>query len=373
MIYLDNAATTKPNNRALSAAIAYAAEYFYNPSTRYAGGFEVSAAIERAREYLLSSVAGEKYALTFTSGGTESDNLAILSAARRGNAVTTMGEHAAVERCFSELKQRGVEPRFAPLLPDGRVDGAALLALMDEKTSLVSVCHVGSETGAVNDIAAISKAVKQKNPRCVFMSDGVQAFGKLPFRLPDTVDLYTVSAHKIGGLKGTGALFRKKSLALGAQIFGGGQEGGLRSGTENVLGILAFYEAAKDVFPTLETDAARVKSLREQLISALDGEFYTRLSAESGTPYVLTVAARGMRGEVLMRMLWDRGVVVGTGSACSSKHPRSRALAACGIGEDLLDGVLRLSFSRETTDEEVLIAAREMNGCAREFSQATAR
>lgn len=158
------------------------------------------------------------------------------------------GEHAAVFQSFSELKQRNIEPRFAPLLSDGRVDTEALLSLVDDKTTLVSVVHVNNETGAVNDIISLAKAVKSKNPRCLFLSDGVQAFGKLPFRLTPDIDFYAISAHKIGGAKGTGALIRRKGVPLSPYIFGGGQEGGLRSGTENVFGILCFEAAAKRSF-----------------------------------------------------------------------------------------------------------------------------
>ena len=161
--------------------------------------------LRRAREYLLSQAADKtRFELYFTSCGSEADNTAIFSAARRGNAVTTAGEHAAVFQSFSELKQRNIEPRFAPLLSDGRVDTEALLSLVDDKTTLVSVVHVNNETGAVNDIISLAKAVKSKNPRCLFLSDGVQAFGKLPFRLTPDIDFYAISAHKIGGRKGDG-------------------------------------------------------------------------------------------------------------------------------------------------------------------------
>lgn len=367
MIYLDNAATTRPDGRALCAALSFTEEQYFNPSAGYAGGAAVRSAVERARASLLAHIANEKFALVFTSGGTESDNLAIFSSAKRGNAVTTAGEHAAVEKSFAALRARGIETRVAPLLGDGRVDADALLSLVDEKTTLVSVVHVGSETGAVNEIAALARAVKKKNPRCIFHSDGVQAFGKIPFRLTDEIDLYSVSAHKIGGLKGSGALYRRRSLHTEAQIFGGGQESGLRSGTENVLGILAFAGAAEDKFRTLREDYDRLRAYNDELFAALDASIFTRLSARDGSPYILTVGGRGLRGEVLVRMLWDRGVVVGTGSACSSKHPRSRALEACGVEDGLLDGVLRFSFAPQTSREEIVSAAKALNDCAHEF------
>ena len=265
MIYLDNAATTRPDKDAVEAALPYLHEKYFNPSALYGGGVLVQGELRRAREFLLSQIADKtRFELFFTSCGSEADNTAIFSAARRGNAVTTAGEHAAVFQSFTELRQRNIEPRFAPLLSDGRVDTEALLSLVDDKTTLVSVVHVNNETGAVNDIASIAKAVKKKNPRCLFLSDGVQAFGKLPFRLTPDIDFYAISAHKIGGAKGTGALIRRKGAPLSPYLFGGGQEGGLRSGTENVFGILCFEAAAKKKFASLESDYARLKEYREQ-------------------------------------------------------------------------------------------------------------
>lgn len=374
MIYLDNAATTRPDKDAVEAALPYLHEKYFNPSALYGGGVLVQGELRRAREFLLSRIADKtRFELYFTSCGSESDNTAIFSAARRGNAVTTAGEHAAVFQSFTELRQRNVEPRFAPLLSDGRVDTEALLSLVDDKTTLVSVVHVNNETGAVNDIASIAKAVKKKNPRCLFLSDGVQAFGKLPFRLTPDIDFYAVSAHKIGGAKGTGALIRRKGVPLSPHIFGGGQEGGFRSGTENVFGILCFEAAAKKKFASLESDYARLKEYREQLNSALDKEIFLRISPEDGTPYILTVAAKNLRGEILQRLLEERGVLVGTGSACSSKHPTSRVIIACGVGKEYLNGVLRFSFSPATTEEEVQTAAQAANSAARELIARTAR
>ncbi len=374
MIYLDNAATTRPDADAVQAALPYLNEQFFNPSALYSGGVAVQGELRRARESLLSNIADPaKFELVFTSCGSEADDHAIFTSARRGNAVTTAGEHAAVFQSFTELKNRNVEPRFAPLLQDGSVDADALLRLVDEKTTLVSVVHVNNETGAVNDIAAIAKAVKQKNPRTIFHSDGVQAFGKLPFRLTSDIDLYSVSAHKIGGAKGTGALIKRKSLSLSPYIFGGGQEGGLRSGTENVFGIMCFAAAAKKKFASLDSDFTRLKGYREKLFFLLDADIFTRISPEDGTPYILTVAAKNLRGEILQRLLSERGVLVGTGSACSSKHPVSRVITACGVGKEYVQGVLRFSFSPATTEEDILAAAEAANGAARELIARTSR
>lgn len=171
---------------------------------------------------------------------------------------------------------------------DGRVNVGKLLELVDEKTTFVSVMHVNNETGAINDINAVAKKVKEKNPRVVFHSDGVQGFGKIPFRLGKEVDLYSLSAHKIGGLKGTGALIRKKTLPIRPYLFGGGQENGWRSGTENVFGVKTLEYAAEKKFSSLAADYERLASYRESLWSALDPGIFARISPKDGTPYILT-------------------------------------------------------------------------------------
>ena len=373
MIYLDNAATTKPLVEAFERARVYAEEKFYNPSGLYNEGYALQGELKTARSALLSKVADENaFELVFTSCGTESDNQAIFSFARRGNAVTTDGEHSAVAAAFTELKNRGVaEPRFAPLQKDGRVDVEKLLALIDEKTSFVSVMHVNNELGSINDINAIAKLVKQKNPRTIFHSDGVQAYGKIPFRLAKEVDLYSLSAHKIGGLKGVGALIKRKSLVLPPYLIGGGQESGRRSGTENTFGIKQFEYAAEAKFAGLQKDFERLSLYREKLWELLDKAVYSRLSPKDGTPYILSVSAVGLRGEILLHMANDKGLIVGTGSACSSnaKSRYSRVVLACGYDTKTADGVLRLSFSSETTEEEIIKAADILNEIGRDLKR----
>ncbi len=373
MIYLDNAATTLPSEKAFRKAELFALQEFYNPSALYKEGYTLQSELKKARSVLLSAVADENaFEWVFTSCGTESDNQAIFSFARRGNAVTSAGEHSAVSAAFAELKNRGVvQTRIAPLQKDGRVDVEKLLDLIDEKTSFVSVMHVNNEVGAINDINAIAKAVKAKNPRVVFHSDGVQAYGKIPFKLSKDVDLYSVSAHKIGGMKGVGGLIKRKSLVLSPYIIGGGQEKGLRSGTENVFGIKQFEYAADEKFATLQADFERLKEYRELLWSGLDKTLFTRLSSEEGTPYVLSVSAIGLRGEVLLHMVNDKGLIVGTGSACSSnaKTRYSKVVLACGYDERTADGVLRLSFSHKTTQEEVEQAIEILNDTASELKR----
>ena len=375
MIYMDNAATTKPDEESAARAIVYLKEKYFNPSGMYKEGFSLSRELKSAREKLVEYIADSAaYDLTFTSCGTEADNTAVFGYARRGNAITSAGEHSAILSPFSELKNRGIaETRFAPLEKDGRVNAEKLLDLIDEKTTFVSVMHVNNETGAINDINAIAKRVKAKNPRVIFHSDGVQSYGKIPFRLGREIDLYSLSAHKIGGLKGTGALIRKKTLPIRPYLFGGGQENGWRSGTENVFGVKTLEYAAEKKFASLEADYARLSEYRETLFSALDKDIFVRISPKNGSPYILAVSARGLRGEILLHMADDKGLILGTGSACSSnaKTRYSHVALACGYDHETADGILRLSFSSATKKDEIEEAAKILNACARELVSRT--
>lgn len=371
MIYLDNAATTVPDEGAVNAALQFLKiDGFYNPSALYRAGFAAHKEIEEARRTILSLLAPQGgYELVFTGSGSEADNQAVFSSARRGNFVTTAGEHAAIYQSAKELEKRGIEVRFAPLRSDGSADTEALLSMVDKDTSCVSVIHVNNETGAVNDIAAIAAAAKKINPALLFHSDGVQAFGKIPFALTKDIDLYTVSAHKIGGVRGVAGLFRKKGVRLSPYIFGGGQENGLRSGTENTFAIKQFEFAAKKKFSSLKEDFERIRSYNLAVRQGLDKTIFRVLSSENASPYILSVSARGLRGEVLLHMLDDAGVMVGTGSACSSKNRYSRVILACGLDERSADGVLRISFAATTTLQETEQAIGIINSCAASLAE----
>lgn len=365
MIYLDNAATTRPNKEALQAAAQYLQTDFYNPSALYREGFAAHKALESARKNLLSMIApiGE-FELIFTGSGSEADNQALFSCSSRGNIVTTMGEHAAVYNSAKELVRRGVDVRFAKLRIDGSVDTDDLLSLVDGQTSLVSVIHVNNETGAINPVFELAKAIKEKFPKVAFHSDGVQAFGKIPFKLTKWLDLYSISGHKIGGVRGAAGLFKRKNFHLNPFIFGGGQEKGYRSGTENVFAIKQFEAAAERKYAAIENDYRKIKSFNEKFRGGLRSDLFEILSSENASPYILSVSAVGLRAEVLLHMLDDEGVMLGTGSACSSKNRYSRVMLACGLSEKRADGVLRISFSSENTDEEVEQAIKIINSCA---------
>ena len=364
MIYLDNAATTKPDCECIKKAEKYLTEYFYNPSALYAEGYALHREIEESRKNILNTIANDaNFEIVFTSCGSEADNHALFCGGKRGNVVTTLGEHSAIFSTANELKQRGIEVRFAPLNLDGAVNVEELLKLVDSKTSLVSVIHVNNETGAINDVNTIAKRVKAINPNSLFHSDGVQAFGKIPFRLAKEIDLYSISAHKIGALKGCGALIKRKSLVLKPFIFGGGQEKGLRSGTENVFGIKVFEYASQKKYVNIKENFEKVRCLKERLINLLDTNLFKIISSDNSSPYILSVIALGVRGEIILHEVNDKGLVIGTGSACSSNEKKrySRVVLACGIEEKLADGVLRLSFSSDTTVEEIEEAAEILN------------
>lgn len=364
MIYLDNAATARPDRDCLIRAEKYLYENYYNPSALYAEGYNIQLELKEARKNILSLLApGGNFDLIFTSCGSEADNQAIFGGGKRGNVVTTSGEHSAIFSTVNELKQRGMEVRFATLNSDGSVNIDNLLSLIDEKTSLVSVIHVSNETGAINDIAAIAERVKAKNAHTLFHSDGVQAFCKINFKLTKNIDLYSVSAHKIGGIKGCGALFKRKNLIIKPHIYGGGQEQGLRSGTENVFAIKNFEYAALKRYPETAKNFAYVRTLNDLLWEKLDKSLFTRISPENNSPYILTVGVEGLRGETIMHEANDSGLIIGTGSACASNEKKrySRIILACGIRESLADGILRFSFSPENTAEEVEKAAEIMN------------
>ena len=364
MIYFDNAATTKPEEKSLKQAEKYLLQDFYNPSALYAEGHKVSLDLKQAAANILSPIADiNSFSVIFTSCGTEADNQAVFCGGKRGNVVTTLGEHSAIHSSANELKQRGIEVRFANLNSDGSVDVEHLLSLVDSKTSLVSVIHVNNETGAINDVNEIAKRVKAVNQYALFHSDGVQAYGKIPFRLSSDIDLYSISAHKIGGIKGCGALIKRKNLNLKPYIYGGGQQQGLRSGTENIFGIKCFEYAATSHYAELKESYEKVRNINEFISSNLNKSLFEILSPSNGSPYILTVSAVGLRGETIMHEADDRGLIIGTGSACSSNANKrySRVILACGFDENVADGVLRLSFSPQNTLDEAQDAVEILN------------
>lgn len=362
MIYFDNAATTKPSKTCLEKAQIFNSEMFFNPSTLYSGGLNCAREIKKAKESILRNLSTLNHEVIFTSCGSESDNMAIFCAVKRGVFVTDKGEHSAVYKSFLELKNRGLKIEFIDLNSDGTVNSEKLFEFVkNNHVDFVSIAHVGNETGAINDVNSIAKRLKNINKNIIFHVDGVQAYGKIPFRLSQEIDLYSISAHKINGLKGVGALIKRKNLHLSPLIFGGGQENGLRSGTENVYGIKIFEYAGEEKYKILKENYEKVACIKKYIQENLNKDDFYIISAENSSPYILTVSAVGLRGEVIMHSLEQKNLIVGNGSACSSKNRYSRVLEACGYKTDVLDGVLRISFSIDNTIEEAKIAVEILN------------
>lgn len=362
MIYLDNAATTKPSLSALKKAEIFNEKLFFNPSALYSGGLNCAKEIKAAKESVLKNLGAVNYEVIFTSCGSESDNMAIFGAVKRGVFVTDKGEHSAVFKSFTELKNRGLKIQFINLNSDGTVNETELIDFVKNNgADFVSIVHVNNETGGINDVNGIAKRLKAINKKLVFHVDGVQAYGKIPYKLSQDIDLYSISAHKVNGLKGVGALIKRKNLNLTPLIFGGGQENGFRSGTENVFGIKVFEYAGAEKYENLALNYKKVSALRNEFISGLNKDLFTVISGENGSPYILTISAKGLRGEVVMHALEAEGIIVGNGSACSSKNRFSRVIEACGYKNDILDGVIRISFSVYTTMEECKTAVTVIN------------
>ncbi len=362
MIYLDNAATTAPSQSALSQAEKFNNEQFFNPSALYSGGLSCAREIKNAKQTILKYIGGLNHEVIFTSCGSESDNMAIFCSVKRGTFITDKGEHSAVYKSFLELKNRGHKVEFTNLNSDGSINEHDLLQKVKETNAdFVSIVHVNNETGAINDVNDLAKNIKSINKKAIVHVDGVQAYGKINYKLSNDIDLYSISAHKINALKGVGALIRKKGVNLTPLIFGGGQEAGLRSGTENVFGIKVFEYASIEKYLNLKTNYEHVKSLKNIFLDKLNKQLFTIISGENASPYILTISATGLRGEVIMHALEQKGIIIGNGSACSSKNRFSRVIEACGYSNDVLDGVIRISFCPHTTTEECIVAVTEIN------------
>ena len=365
MIFLDNASTTKLSKRAKNELIE-GAENFINPSASYSAGLDNKKIIEDAKKIILQTLKVQyKENLIFTASATEANNLAVFGSARAGKEqyLFSAGEHLCVHNCAEELKNRGYNVKFIPLTEDGVIDFQIFEEMLKEPTAFVSCLHVSNETGAINDIEKISNLTKSKWPNAIFHSDGVQAFGKIDVNLSKlkNVDLYTISAHKINGPKGIGALYVKNKNKLKTLIFGGGQEYNLRSGTENLPSICAFREAALERCENLKNNLEKVQKLNRIFRAEIEKHSLTDInfnSAQVNSPYILNISFVGIKGETLVRMCDDDGLLVGTGSACSSKKTTlNRILLAMGKTKAETEGAIRVSFSHENTEDEVVRAA----------------
>ncbi|MDE6188689.1 MAG: cysteine desulfurase [Clostridia bacterium] len=343
----------------VKAFVEYGCNVFYNPSALYKKAIDASSAVKNARNVLAKSLGAKGEEIIFTASGSEGDNIALLCSlrAKTGKVIVGSSEHSAVYNAALELKVRGYDVIFAPCDKFGRTEVEKLSELLDEKVVLVSIMHVCNETGALNDLAAISKLIKVKSPRAIFHSDGVQAYGKIPVRVKELgVDLYTLSAHKVHAPKGVGALYCRSGLFLKTFVYGGGQEFGIRSATENVAGVVAFASVVEKGFSRIKEHYDCVASLRDYLVEKLSDNFENlkiNTDLQKSSPYILSFAINSAQGEVLVHCLEDKGVLVGTGSACSSRKSTKRIPQALGITDDYAQGMLRVSFCERNSKKDI--------------------
>ncbi len=369
--YFDNCATTRVDDDVLRILNDYAVEKYYNPSARSTFSMHVANDLAVARENIADKLgvsAGEIY---FTSGGTESDNIAVLGALRskRGNIVVSAIEHSAVYNAVKELGSKGYEIRIANTLTDGHIDVEDFLSKVDEYTVLACFMHVSNETGAVNDVKSINASVKSKNNKTVTFSDGVQAVGKIPVNIRYLgVDLYSFASHKIHGSKGVGCLFVKNGVKISSLVFGGGQEKGLRSGTEYVGGIIGLAKAVELAQKRLEVNTADFVNYKKVLRDCLAGIDGWRGNCKNDvSPAIMSLSFQNVKGEVLLHMLENYDIIVGTGSACSSKNKQSRLVKAIGLESEFSEGVIRISFSKYNTLDEVKLLGDKLVYCVNDL------
>ena len=359
MIYLDNSATTRPFDEVIDKMSACMREEYFNPSAVYAPAMLAGRILTETREAIASQLGG-RVKVVFTSGGTEADNLALLGTARalrgrKGHFITTKVEHPAILETAAELERLGHSVTYIGVDEEGTVDVDALVDAAREDTALVSVMQVNNEVGAVMPIEEISRRVKEKNPRTLIHVDGVQGFMRVPMHMNRMgVDLYSLSGHKIHGPKGIGALAMSDRARPLCIAFGGGQENGLRSGTENVPGIAGLGQAVR-AFARLDDPASDMMELKMRL---RDGILQAVPDAKvngptGGAPHILNVTFP-VKGEVLLHALEGAGILCSTGSACAShKKSASHVLTAMGVPDKEIDGALRFSLCPMNTPEEI--------------------
>lgn len=363
--YFDNCATTKTDAEVAQILLEYHTERYFNPSARSSYSLQIVNELTKSREEVARLLGAQNYTVYFTSGGTESDNIGIFGClhTKRGNIVATAAEHSAAYNVLLELQSKGYEIRFAKVLQDGHIDVRHFLSLIDGETLLACFMHVNNETGAVNNVKELNAAVKNLNPRTVTFSDGVQAVGKIPVNLENLgVDIYTLSGHKFHASKGIGALFVRKGVRLKPIVFGGGQEKGLRPGTEYVGGAASIAVALKAALNNLPQNAESFTHFKEIIRESLsDVADWQENCVQNCSPAIMSLAFRDIKGEVLLHMLEKYEIIVGTGSACSSQNKISRIAKVIDLPKPYVEGILRISFSKYNSEEEVLFLAEKLH------------
>lgn len=358
VLYFDYAATA-PLSPVVRARLHEWIDVFGNPSSLHRIGMEAEALLSKARTTLREALGAEHGDIVFTGGGTEANNLAIFGSVellhnRGSHVVTTAVEHPAVREAFGRLKERGFEVTYVRPNEQGDIEVDDVLSAVRPDTSFVSVMHVNNETGAIFPVEALADKLSAW-PKVRFHVDGTQALGKIPVSLVrhNNIHLYTASGHKVGGLKGVGALYVRQGVRLLPHVVGGGQEFGLRSGTENVLGAISFAEAAREAVKDMEAARQNALTHRQWFVNRLNQiGHWVVLSPRNPSPYIVYAALPGLRGEIIVHALEEKGLYVSAGSACSSgKRSRqpSHVLTAMGVDKRVAEGAVRFSWHPRTS------------------------
>lgn len=362
-VYLDNSATTKVYDEVVQLTSKIMSEDYGNPSSMHQKGVDAEVYVKEAKERIAKTLKVQEKEIFFTSGGTESDNWALMGAAsansRAGrHLITTKIEHPAILQTMEYLESIGYEVTYLPVDEKGVLRLDALEQAIRPDTILVSIMHVNNEVGAIQPIEEAGALIKRMNPHTLFHVDAVQCFGKLRiYPKKSHVDMLSVSGHMIHGPKGVGILYIDEHVKIKPIIFGGGQQKGMRSGTENVPGIAGIGRATELSYANLDRDVERLYELKryfEDGLQKLSGVVINGPLYEQGAPHIVSASFAGVRSEVLLHALEDKGIYVSAGSACASnKHTVSATLKAMGISQNLLDSTIRFSFSVFTTAEEL--------------------
>ena len=361
-IYLDNSATTKPYQQVVDKMVLALTTQYGNPSSIHKKGIEVEREIKEIRRNIARSLGAKENEIYFTSGGTECNNTIIRSVARlnkktKNHIISTVIEHPSVLDTLKDLESEGFEVTYLPVDKDGKISIEDLKNAIKKETILVSIMHVNNEIGTIQPIEEIGKYLKSLDEKIYLHVDAVQSYAKIKFRPSRyNIDFMSVSGHKLHGPKGIGFMYVKENNRIKPLLTGGGQEIGIRSGTENVPGIYGIGEAVKVINKDLEGTIDKIRELRdllkEEILANIDDVKIN--TPEDGVCHVLNVSFRGVRGEVLLHYLEQKEIYVSTGSACSSKKKGSHVLNAIGLTPEEIEGAIRFSLSDLNTKEEIL-------------------
>lgn len=361
-IYLDNSATTKPYQEVVDKMVLALTTQYGNPSSIHKKGIEVEREIKEIRRNIARSLGAKENEIYFTSGGTECNNTIIRSVARlnkktKNHIISTVIEHPSVLDTLKDLESEGFEVTYLPVDKDGKISIEDLKNAIKKETILVSIMHVNNEIGTIQPIEEIGKYLKSLDEKIYLHVDAVQSYAKIKFRPSRyNIDFMSVSGHKLHGPKGIGFMYVKENNRIKPLLTGGGQEIGIRSGTENVPGIYGIGEAVKVINKDLEGTIDKIRELRdllkEEILANIDDVKIN--TPEDGVCHVLNVSFRGVRGEVLLHYLEQKEIYVSTGSACSSKKKGSHVLNAIGLTPEEIEGAIRFSLSDLNTKEEIL-------------------